>query len=463
TVTVTDSNNCTASFITAVVTDGELDPLVVFITADVETLCSGSTGIITGPGGLAVYQWFNNNDTIVGATDSFLVVTEPGSYSLYIEDASGCNSGTSDPLIIGATPPLTPDINQGGLILCPGGGTITLAADEGFETYEWSFGNDIIDGATSNVIAIDQEGTYYVTVTDENGCSGTDSIEAAFDTYETSIDTVYVDVIEATGTTICLDDEWEFPGDIANVAICRQPSEVTFDFDIDGHTLCINFDRRNEEVGTDTLCIIVSDNSVCGYSDTAIIIINLTDTDEPPVAVEECVEVFENEDITIEVLSNDIDPDGDELYVSNIVSDPAHGYVTIEGDGSSVTYTPNSDYCGTDTFYYEVCDVNNNGCDTTFVCIDVLCDCFIPDGFSPNNDGINDYFVIECLDQIDNGILRIYNRWGTEIYNNPNYKNDWDGVYKGKPLPEGTYYFTITFTDHNGNTFDGAGDLTILR
>ncbi|MEZ5004133.1 MAG: gliding motility-associated C-terminal domain-containing protein [Chitinophagales bacterium] len=464
TVTVTDSNNCIATFTTAVTTDGELEPLIVIITADADNLCvGGGSATITGPGGLPVYQWFNNNDSIVGATDSFLVVTEPGSYTLYVEDATGCNSGTSDPLIIGTSPPLTLDINQGGLILCPDGGTITLAADEGFETYEWYFGNDLIEGESSNIIAIDQEGTYYVVVTDENGCTGTDSIDAAFETYETSIDTVYVDVIEATGTVICLEDEWEFPGDIVSVSICRQPSEVTFDFDIDGSTLCIEFDRRNEEVGTDTLCIIVCDNSVCGYCDTAIIIINLPDTDEPPVAEEECVEVFENSNIEIEVLINDVDPDGDELYVSNIVSDPAHGYVTIEGDGSTITYTPFTDYCGTDTFFYEVCDVNNNGCDTTFVCIDVLCECFIPDGFSPNNDGINDFFVIECLDQIDNGILRVYNRWGTEIYNNPNYKNDWDGTYKGQPLPEGTYYFTITFTDHYGNTFDGAGDLTILR
>ena len=82
---------------------------------------------------------------------------------------------------------------------------------------------------------------------------------------------------------------------------------------------------------------------------------------------------------------------------------------------------------------------------------------------TPNGDGLNDEFIVECLEQIDNAVLRVYNRWGNEVYRNDAYRNDWNGTYKDKPLPEGTYYFIIDFVDHRGNQIQYAGDLTILR
>ena len=67
----------------------------------------------------------------------------------------------------------------------------------------------------------------------------------------------------------------------------------------------------------------------------------------------------------------------------------------------------------------------------------------IPNGFSPNNDGDNDYFEIEGIDLIENELI-IFNRWGVELYSVKNYQNDWDGRSKdGKVLPEDTYFYII--------------------
>jgi len=189
----------------------------------------------------------------------------------------------------------------------------------------------------------------------------------------------------------------------------------------------------------------------------------LQDVDDPPVATEECVEVMQDDALSIDVLANDIDPDMDEIYVSNIITGPNQGSAVIEGNGQSIYYIPNTDYCGLDTFYYQVCDIDDNGCDTAFVCIEILCDCFVPDALTPNNDGYNDYFFVDCLENIDGGELQVYNRWGNEVYRNTNYKNDWKGYYKGQPLPEGTYYYIIKYMDHYGTDIALAGDLTILR
>ena len=67
----------------------------------------------------------------------------------------------------------------------------------------------------------------------------------------------------------------------------------------------------------------------------------------------------------------------------------------------------------------------------------------VPNGFSPNGDGDNDFFVIEGIDILENEVI-IFNRWGVELYNQKDYKNDWDGrSASGNDLPEDTYFYTI--------------------
>lgn len=75
----------------------------------------------------------------------------------------------------------------------------------------------------------------------------------------------------------------------------------------------------------------------------------------------------------------------------------------------------------------------------------------IPQVFTPNNDGVNDYFNIECLEDFQSNKLLIYNRYGTLLFETENYTNDWAGKPnkgfihdKNKPLPVGTYYYILT-------------------
>jgi uncharacterized repeat protein (TIGR01451 family)/gliding motility-associated-like protein len=79
---------------------------------------------------------------------------------------------------------------------------------------------------------------------------------------------------------------------------------------------------------------------------------------------------------------------------------------------------------------------------------------FIPQGFSPNGDGINDLFVIRGLEGVTVS-LEVYNRWGHLVYKNDDYHNDWDGKPNtgisissdANGLPDGTYYYVITTSD----------------
>ena len=88
----------------------------------------------------------------------------------------------------------------------------------------------------------------------------------------------------------------------------------------------------------------------------------------------------------------------------------------------------------------------------------------IPEGFSPDGDGVNDTFVLENLDN-EPISLQIFNSFGNLIYKNDNYQNDWNGIsnqgsYKGKDITDGTYFYVVSKRD-NKETY--VRFITIIR
>jgi len=74
--------------------------------------------------------------------------------------------------------------------------------------------------------------------------------------------------------------------------------------------------------------------------------------------------------------------------------------------------------------------------------------------FTPNNDGVNDLFRIDCLESYPNNELKVFNRYGALVYSKQHYENDWNGtanvsgvVNRGDMLPTGTYFYVITIGD----------------
>jgi len=63
--------------------------------------------------------------------------------------------------------------------------------------------------------------------------------------------------------------------------------------------------------------------------------------------------------------------------------------------------------------------------------------------FSPNNDGMNDYWYLPNIEDYGTIHVKVYNRFGVPVYESREYKNDWDGTYNGKPLPSASYYYII--------------------
>ncbi len=133
----------------------------------------------------------------------------------------------------------------------------------------------------------------------------------------------------------------------------------------------------------------------------------------------------------------------------SIITTPTHGTVTVNADGT-LNYIPKAGFVGVDSLVYVVC--NNVGkCDTAIVYINVTRPeaLDIPQGFSPNGDGVNDTFVIPGIETYPTTVIKFFNRWGNLVYEESNYQNNWNGTSNkgltvgGDVLPVGTYFYIL--------------------
>lgn len=124
------------------------------------SFCTGSYTTLSAGSGYASYLWSTS------ATIDTIHVTSGGTYSVTVSGSGGCTGTASVTVIESAN--LTPDIT-GNTVLCFGGASI-LDAGNGYTTYLWS------TTATTQTINATTLGTYYVTVTNSSGCTGTDSV-----------------------------------------------------------------------------------------------------------------------------------------------------------------------------------------------------------------------------------------------------------------------------------------------
>ena len=121
---------------------------------------------------------------------------------------------------------------------------------------------------------------------------------------------------------------------------------------------------------------------------------------------------------------------------------------TVQYDGFTVPLTAKAKVqCGT-TYHIKLAigDVGDNFVDSgvfleagSFGSIHP-CEVIAPNVFTPNNDGVNDFFEFPNLNTFNKNKLLVYNRWGNLIYEDENYQNDWTA----NKIPDGTYYYMLS-------------------
>ena len=240
--------------------------------------------------------------------------------------------------------------------------------------------------------------------------------------------------------------------------ICAANSNNSVNFGINNVSLCL--EAEGASVGVDTACIVLCDNqNVC---DTVTYIITVVDNVQTPILADDLLSTSPNTQIDLDLCDND-QFGGLDIILFSVLSDPSTGLGPQNGSvainqGCSITYIPNEDYCGNDSFDYLVCNVN--GCDTATVNVTIDCpgtgngdDLEIFNAFSPNGDGINDTFTINGINNFPGNVLRIFDRWGLRVFETLEYQNDWSGTWQGSVLPDGTYFYSLEL--NNGTVRTG--------
>lgn len=268
--------------------------------------------------------------------------------------------------------------------------------------------------------------------------------------------------------TICADTTQLFGKIVSVKNVCPSLSGTQAKFTIDTLTKCVRIEGL--QLGKDTACIVICDEfDVC---DTTTIYIEVVPVGAATItAVDDTASTKYPTAVIVKVLANDIFNKADSSIIEvKIVpgKEPKRGVAIVDPVTKTIQYVPdpNTKYCGKDTFFYYIkVGVRT---DTARVIIDIKCDdpntgpFKIYNGFSPNDDGKNDTFTIDGLENYPDNELIIYNRWGSQVFRKKNYDNTWDGTWEGSQLPDGTYYYILCLPDGSGTKIE-SGYLELRR
>ena len=252
-VTETNTYGCSVQNALSVVVH-EL-PSVTITASGPTTFCQGGDVTLAAPIGFASYVWNT------GETGRSIVVHTSGTYYVTVTDDNGC-SNTSNSITVNVFPSTLPIITVSGPTTFCEGGSVTLTGPSGFGSYLWS------NGATTQSIVVEQSGTYTVTVSDNNGCTGTST---EVDVFVNPKPTPVLTVVGST--TICSGDSVEVRAPNGYVSYSwTSTSQTNYGT---GRSITVK--------QTDTLyCTVVDANGCTGVSDT--VIINLAPVVSPVVS-----------------------------------------------------------------------------------------------------------------------------------------------------------------------------------
>jgi gliding motility-associated-like protein len=412
-----------------------MNPVVTGTYQNSDEVCSGATvsfagNVATGFYQNPAYQWqFSSNgfiwNNIAGAQSTSLVlnnvqVSNSGLYRLLAAEAVNINSANcravSPVKELRVLNPVALSV-LGSANLCEKD-TIRLSSSTSALSYQWRFNGATVATDSSFVInsaSTAQQGTYTLNVITRGGCTAATSTQIA--------------VRQNALTKQIPEDELLCDGDDLPIDAAAAPA-TQFMWN-DGILLP---QRTLRNAGT---YILMSSDGVCKRLDT--LVITTSNTPAIPFIADTTICFSDS------VLLNATAP-GAEFYLWSNGKTTSNIYANAEG-------------------LYSVEAVNVCGSDVqdVFVKINECSDeVFVPNAFSPDGNGLNDVLRAKAYFRIDSFELRIYNRWGQELFITKNILTGWDGTYKGNRSDAGQYIWKM-FYRRNNKFFHRKGTLLLIR
>jgi gliding motility-associated-like protein len=441
------------------------------------------------------YSWTNGADT------EDLTNLIPGTYSLTVVDDNGCTDNSATMISQPATLTLlaTDDhVNcfngaDGGIDLTISGGTTPY-------TYNWS------DGTSSQDLISIEEGAYDVLVTDNNGCevnysttiSQPDSLMITGTPYPANCGSATgLITVNVTGGTTPYNFDWS-DGSTGMSIYNVEPGIYTLDV-TDAQGCTNSFTDTIKSISDLSATLSVKDVRCFGYKDGEISTsissgyapytyewsdgqsngiasellagnYSVTITDFYGCEVTLTADVNEPDSLYI-ILSNSLYSGGNNI--SQYGGDDGYINSNVYGGVSPYDYS----WFGPDNFTSEQQNIINleqgaylltvtdaNSCQVSISSRLTQPDILeMPNGFSPNGDKDNEYFVVHGIDAYPDNTIQVFNRWGNLVYEMEGYKNEWNGDnMNGEPLPDGTY-FVVLIVRINGEDLDPLTGYVDLR
>ena len=481
------------------------------------TFCAPGSVTLTSSSA-AGNQWSLNGTPIGGATNQTLIVSASGDYTVVVT-SGGCTSLSSAVTTVTANAiPTVTATNDGPICI---GGTFNLG-EIGGDAVSWAWSSSGGATITANTDqspivtgAVDGE-VFTVVITDANTC--TNSANTAISVIQSPVLDAITDVVNCgpytlpaiTGTNLTGSEAYydnsiasggaQITGPITStqtvwvydgIATCED--EISFQVTINPLPSVVSFTGGSSYCDGDIASDLMID--VTGSADWSInytlngVAQNIVSS-TTPISIGNAEGVYvltgisdvncsnsASQTQTIIITATPAQP----VASSDVVycTDDLPGSVSVSGAGGTYTwYTDNAltsvygtgsivTVLGTTQVYYVTESLN--GCESTPDEVSITfenCEVVYPTAFTPDGDGTNDTWEILGLDEkYPDNTLRIYNRWGNLIFEhessvtNPYNNSQWDGTYKGAPLPVGSFYYII---DVKGSDEKIKGTVSII-
>lgn len=158
---------------------------------------------------------------------------------------------------------------------------------------------------------------------------------------------------------------------------------------------------------------------------------------------------------------------GVDFYEIQIYSDTLGGYKLIDKvNGNQLSYTDNFTTLDQPSYCYRIVAYELGGNLTNSVsnevCLEVITHIYFPNAFTPNDDGVNDFFRINGVN-VQSVNLKIFTRWGVKVFETNDIAKAWDGKFNGGLSPEGVYVAIAKGVGYDGRPFNKQMTVTLFR
>ncbi len=415
----------------------------VSTTASAPSVCAGQTATLTASGATN-YTWTPtgaNNDTLIDAPTSTTVYTVTG-------DNAGCTNSQQVTVTVNQLPTLAAVGNQ---TVCSGGQVNTINYSAGTATVNWTNSNinvginangtGTINGYTApNVVT--QE-TAIITATPMDAGTGCTGIAQSYTVIINPIPTALGGQTDSAKCGL-------LNGGVTGVTVSGGTPVYTYQWYNNGVIMTGETNPTLGNVGAGTYSVLITDANGCTapasattftVSGSPAVIANIT----PPVSQGPAP-------LNVVFVNNTT---GATFYSWNF----GNGQTSSAQTPTAITYTAPGTYT-------VLLTATNGGCldtDTAIVIIDAPVVINVPNVFSPNGDGINDDWFIQCTG-IRDLHCDIFNRWGQLVYQLLAPNDVWNGVMNnGNHASEGTYYYVLEATGFDGKSYKSHGWLSLFK